>query len=186
MARKPPPPSPPREEDDDAALFRAAIGPVRVLPAAPAAPEKPRPRPVPRMRALDDADARDTFRRALATDVLEAGDALSFRRDTVPSRVLQRLGRGDYAAQDELDLHHSGAAHAEGLLRDFLKQAGHAGLGCVCIVHGKGLHSDSGVPVLKNLVDRVLRQRADVLAFHSAPPARGGHGAVLVLLARHR
>jgi DNA-nicking Smr family endonuclease len=54
----------------------------------------------------------------------------------------------------------------------------------VRIVHGKGLHSDSGVPVLKNLVDRILRQRADVLAYHSAPAAQGGHGAVLVLLKR--
>jgi DNA-nicking Smr family endonuclease len=36
--------------------------------------------------------------------------------------------------------------------------------------------------VLKNVVDRVLRQRADVLAFHSAPAAQGGTGAVLVLL----
>jgi DNA-nicking Smr family endonuclease len=53
-------------------------------------------------------------------------------------------------------------------------------------VHGKGLHSDSGVPVLKNLVDRMLRQRADVLAFASAPAAQGGHGAVLVLLRRPR
>jgi DNA-nicking Smr family endonuclease len=187
MARKPPPqPLPSDENEDDGALFRAAIGPVRALPTAPAAPEKPRPRPLPRMRARDDAEARDEFRRALSTDVLEAGDALSFRREAVPPRVLQRLRRGDYAAQDELDLHHSGAAQAEGLLREFLKQSSHAGLGCVCIVHGKGLHSDSGVPVLKNLVDRILRQRADVLAFHSAPPARGGHGAVLVLLARAR
>ena len=63
-----------------------------------------------------------------------------------------------------------------------MKECRHAGLGCVRIVHGKGLHSDSGVPVLKNLVDRLLRQRADVLAFHSAPAAQGGHGAVLVLL----
>ncbi|MET0717871.1 MAG: Smr/MutS family protein, partial [Pseudoxanthomonas sp.] len=35
-----------------------------------------------------------------------------------------------------------------------------------------------------NLVDRVLRQRADILAFHSAPAAHGGTGAVVVLLAR--
>ena len=40
------------------------------------------------------------------------------------------------------------------------------------------------MPVLKNLVDRMLRQRADVLAFHSAPAAQGGNGAVLVLLKR--
>ena len=37
-------------------------------------------------------------------------------------------------------------------------------------------------PVLKVLVDRVLRLRGDVLAFASAPAAQGGAGAVLVLL----
>jgi len=184
--RKLPQSSPADEETDDAALFRAAIGPVRELPPALPPPAKPRPRPLPRMGARDEADARDEFRRALAADTLEAGDALSFRRDEVPPRVLQRLRRGDYAAQEELDLHHSGAGEAESMLRDFLREARRSGLGCVRVVHGKGLHSDSGIPVLKNLVDRVLRQRADVLAFHSAPPAQGGHGAVLVLLANPR
>jgi DNA-nicking Smr family endonuclease len=171
------------DDGDDAALFRAAIGPVRELPPAIAPPGKPKPRPLPRMSARDDAEALGEFHRALRADVLEVGDALAFRRGNLPSRVLQRLRRGDYAAQDELDLHHSDATQAEALLRRFLKESGQAGLGCVRIVHGKGLHSDSGVPVLKNLVDRMLRQRADVLAFHSAPPAQGGQGAVLVLLA---
>jgi DNA-nicking Smr family endonuclease len=39
--------------------------------------------------------------------------------------------------------------------------------------------------VLKALVDRMLRQRGDVLAFASAPPAQGGTGATLVLLRGH-
>ena len=56
------------------------------------------------------------------------------------------------------------------------------GVGCVRIVHGKGRNSEERLPVLKNLVDRVLRHRADVLAFHSAPAAQGGTGAVLALL----
>ena len=180
------PPSDQSLPDDDAAMFRAAIGPVRKLPAALVPPQKPKPRPVPRMAARDDAEALGEFRRALVADVLESGDALAFRRNTLPSRVMQRLRRGHYAAQDELDLHHSDAAQAQSMLRRFLNQSRQAGLGCVRIVHGKGLHSDSGVPVLKNLVDRVLRQRADVLAFHSAPPAQGGHGAVLVLLTQPR
>ena len=170
--------------DDDAALFRAAIGPVRELPPSPTPPSMPKPRPLPRMAARDEAQARDEFRRSLAADQLEAGDALSYRRDEVSPRVLQRLRRGEYSAQDEIDLHHSDAVQAEAMLRRFLKDARQAGLGCVRIVHGKGLHSDSGVPVLKNLVDRVLRQRADVLAYHSAPAAQGGHGAVLALLKR--
>jgi DNA-nicking Smr family endonuclease len=168
--------------EDDAALFRAAIGPVRALPQSPTPPSKPKPRPLPRMGARDEAQARDEFRRSLTVDRLEAGDALSYRRDEVSPRVLQRLRRGEYSAQDEIDLHHSDAAQAEALLRGFLKNARQAGFGCVRIVHGKGLHSDSGVPVLKNLVDRILRQRADVLAYHSAPAAQGGHGAVLALL----
>lgn len=171
---------------DDAALFRDAVGPVRVLPATPPPPAVPKPKPRAHMAVRDDVAARSEFRRMLDIDRLEAGDALSFRRDDVPPRVLRRLRRGEYAAQEELDLHHAPAAKAEALLREFLREAAQAGLGCVRIVHGKGLHSDSGVPVLKNLVDRTLRQRAGVLAFHSAPPGQGGTGAVLVLLAARR
>ena len=181
---KPSSDEPPTGDEDDAALFRAAIGPVRELPARPEPPRKAPPRPLPRMAARDEAEALGEFRRAMLADTLEAGDALSHRRDEVPGRVLQRLRRGQYAVQDELDLHATDAARAEAMLRTFLAESRHAGHGCVRIVHGKGLHSDSGIPVLKNLVDRMLRQRADVLAFHSAPAAQGGNGAVLVLLKR--
>jgi DNA-nicking Smr family endonuclease len=185
------PPDDTGPEVDDATLFRSAIGPVRPLPDVAAIPQRPRPRPLARMAHRDEDDARASFRQSLrptlpGADLLQAGDALSFRRDQVPARVLQRLRRGEYAAQDELDLHNCDAPRAEALLRDFMLQARQSELGCVRIVHGKGLHSDSGIPVVKNLVDRLLRQRADVLAFHSAPPAQGGHGAVLVLLARPR
>jgi DNA-nicking Smr family endonuclease len=179
--RKDPPVEPP-SEDDDAALFRAAIGPVRELPPVETGPQKPKPKPSTRMRDLDEEDARSEFRRALDTSPLLAGDTLSFRRDAVPHRVLQRLSRGHYAAQDELDLHHVDAAMAEAMLRRFLKETREAGAGCVRIIHGKGLNSPDGVPTIKNLVDRVLRQRSDVLAFHSAPAAAGGTGAVLVLI----
>lgn len=134
------------------------------------------------MAERDELHARDEFRRSLAQPLLETGDILRYKRDEVPSHVLQRLRRGLYAVQDEIDLHWSDAATAEAILRRFLAESGQSGFGCVRIVHGKGLHSDSVVPVLKNLVDRVLRQRADVLAFHSAPLAQGDTGAVLVLL----
>lgn len=174
------------EFQDDAALFRAAIGPVRKLPATAPPPAKARPTPIPRMARRDEDAALDEFRMALDQPLLEAGDALSWRRDTVSSRTLQRLRRGQYAVQDELDLHHVDVRQAESLLRTFIKQAQHADFGCVRIIHGKGLHSASGAPLLKNMVDRMLRQRADVLAFHSAPASGGGTGAVLVLLAPRR
>ncbi|MFS2046576.1 Smr/MutS family protein, partial [Stenotrophomonas geniculata] len=115
---------------------------------------------------------------------LEAGDVASYRRDNLPPRLFQRLKRGQYSVQDELDLHGATASQAETLLRQFLLEAHAHDYGCVRIIHGKGLQSDGGAPVLKNLVDRLLRLRNDVLAFHSAPTGQGGTGAVLVLLAR--
>ena len=176
----------PADATDDAALFRDAIGPVRALPSRPPPPQKPKPRPTPRMAARDEAEAIGEFHRALAADALAAGDALSYRRESVSPRTLQRLRRGEFSAQEELDLHHADTRIAEAMLRAFLLEARHAGHGCVRVIHGKGLHADSNAPVIKNLVDRLLRHRSDVLAFHSAPAAQGGTGAVLVLLAPER
>lgn len=177
----------PAPAEDDAELFRSAVGPVRRMTVT-APPAGPKPRPRARMAERDDAQAREDFRHALDASLLEAGDALSYRRDELPPRVFQRLKRGEIAVQEELDLHGADVREAEALLRAFLHDARDHAVGCVRIIHGKGLHGrefhDSrGVPVLKNLVDRMLRQRADILAFHSAPPTQGGTGAVLVLLA---
>ena len=183
MSRKPPDPP---MDDDDAALFRAAIGPVREIETRPEPPAKPRPKPRAAMAERDEANARDEFRLALDEQLLGAGDALSYRRDEVTPRVLRRLARGEYAAGDELDLHGIDAKTAEAWLREFLRHAQHEGIACLRIIHGKGRYSAEGVPVLKNLVNRMLRQRGDVLAFHSAPAAQGGTGAVVVLLKTRR
>ncbi len=185
-----PAPTPPEDNDPD--LFRAAIGPVRPLPEKPLPPSAPKPRPRARMAEQDEAQARDSFRYALDMSLLEAADALSYRSEALPPHVFKRLKRGEIAVQEELDLHGMDVRTAETVLRAFLNDARQHGLGCVGVIHGKGLHGaalenrpvdDRGVPVLKNLVDRMLRHRADVLGFHSASAARGGTGAVVVLLA---
>jgi len=176
-------PVPELPQDDDSALFRAAIGPVRVFAPPPVPPSPPPPRARVRMAEQDDGEAWDEFQRLLNITPLEVGDSLRYRRDEVPPHILQRLARGRYALQDELDLHHASATHAGRMLREFLHEAHLHGHRCVRIIHGKGMRSDGGVPVLKNLVDQMLRRRADVLAFHSAPLRQGGTGAVLVLLA---
>jgi DNA-nicking Smr family endonuclease len=173
------------DEDDDAALFRDAVGPVKPLPESALPPRKPRPRPAARMAERDEIEARSEFQRGLDDlSALAAGDTLSYRRDTLPAPVFQRLKRGRFSAEDELDLHGATLAQAGSMLRTFIADAHAHEFGCVRIIHGKGRRDDGGMPVLKNLVDRVLRQRADILAFHSAPAAQGGTGAVLVLLAR--
>jgi DNA-nicking Smr family endonuclease len=177
--------TPPTDPDDDAALFRDAIGPVKVLPESTPPPGRPRPKPAARMAERDEADARSEFQRGLDDlSALAAGDTLAYRRDSVPPQVYQRLKRGRFSAQDELDLHGATMAQAESMLRLFVAEAHAHGYGCVRIIHGKGQRGGNEWPVLKNLVDRMLRQRADILAFHSAPAAQGGTGAVLVLLAR--
>ena len=185
----------PPPDDDDPDLFQAAVGPVRRLPDSAPPPAAPKPRPRARMAERDEAQARDSFRHALDLSLLEASDALSYRSEALPPHLFRRLKRGEMAVQEELDLHGADVRTAEALLRGFLNDARQHGLGCVGIIHGKGLHGaalesrpvdDRGAPVLKNLVDRMLRQRADVLGFHSAPAARGGTGAVVVLLAPTR
>ena len=74
------------------------------------------------------------------------------------------------------------AAVARAVIKEFLDENKRRGQLCVKIIHGKGLRSRAEGPVLKRMVDGMLRQRADVLAFASARPAEGGTGAVIVLL----
>jgi DNA-nicking Smr family endonuclease len=184
MRKRGPPPPPSAPDDDDAALFRQAIGPVRRLKPSAAPVTRPPPPARPRQREADEDAALQQMRHEPFT--IEAGELLRYRRPEVAPRVLDRLRRGQYRVEDEIDLHGLPAVDAERLLRAFLQQARRRG-GCLRVIHGKGLRSlGEGGPVLKPLVERLLLQRRDVLAMASAPPSQGGSGAVLVLLARPR
>ena len=52
------------------------------------------------------------------------------------------------------------------------------------IIHGKGMRSGPRGPVLKQVVNTLLRRTSLVVAFASARARDGGTGATLVLLAR--
>ena len=183
MRKRPAPPPDPA----DAELFRQAIGPVRELHAPEEAPRAPKPAPRPRQREIDEARAlQDSRAHPFDFAVAAFGDALEYLRDGLPPRVLKRLKNGTYAVQDEIDLHGMNALLAERVLREFLHESRRREHLVVRVVHGKGLRSEGEGPVLKAMTDRLLRQRADVLAFASARAAQGGTGAVTVLLARRR
>jgi DNA-nicking Smr family endonuclease len=64
----------------------------------------------------------------------------------------------------------------------FIENSRHSSHRCVCIVHGRGLHSETGTPVLKTRVRECLRSNRSVLAYADAPSWDGGPGAVYVLL----
>ena len=135
------------------------------------------------MQARDEAEALAQSRTAAWMEAtIDAAEALAYRRDEVPEKVLKALRRGQYSIGGELDLHQLRAHEAERWLREFLAQSRAEGLRCVRIIHGKGLRSKAAGPVLKALTDRMLRRRDDVIAFASARPAQGGTGAVIVLL----
>jgi DNA-nicking Smr family endonuclease len=113
---------------------------------------------------------------------VESGDELAFVRSGYSPAILRKLRRGHWVVEDSVDLHGLNRAQAATAVREFLKGARNRRLGCVRIVHGKGLGSRNREPVLKKKVYHWLKLQDEVLACAQAPAAHGGAGAVLVLL----
>ncbi|MEP6485235.1 MAG: Smr/MutS family protein [Rudaea sp.] len=172
--------------DEDRSLFADAVGPVRAIRAPQQAVHRPRPEPVARQALLDEARVIDELMSsAIDPGDIEVGEEISYVKDGVAPRVLRNLKRGHYSIRDEIDLHQMTAAVASDAMKLFLDENRRDDRLCVKIIHGKGLRSRAAGPVLKRMVDRLLRRRDDVIAFASAKPVEGGTGATLVLL-KHR
>ena len=171
---------------DDTTDFRSLVGAVQPVKARRRV-SLPKPQPPPRAR-FARADERAALQESLTHGPgevgLETGEELSFRRPHVPIKVLKDLRRGKYSIQNELDLHGLTADQARRILREFMTAVLLDGHRCVRIVHGKGLRSGPGGPVLKVKLNKWLTQWDQVLAFTTAPAKDGGTGAVYVLLAR--
>ena len=95
---------------------------------------------------------------------------------------MRKLARGNFAVQAEIDLHGLTVAEAKPRLKEFIEDSVRSHRRCVRVVHGKGLGSGTRGPVLKDSVNRWLRQWDAVLAFVSTRQVDGGTGAVYVLL----
>ncbi len=184
MSKRPPRKVP---SEADSALFEAAVGPVRRLPVKTAVPSRPRPKPRALQSEADEARVMDELlRMEFDPASIEIGEELVYLREGHSPRLLRRLRRGQFSVADEIDLHQMNAAAAELTLKRFLDESRQTRRLCVKVIHGKGLRSRAGGPVLKKLADRMLRRRGDVVAFASARPAQGGTGATLVLLTAPR
>jgi DNA-nicking Smr family endonuclease len=161
------------------------VGPVqRLRDSGRAARAAPSVDATPRQRLADEAQAlASTLSDELDVGtLLDTDAALGFRREGIGADVLPRLRRGHWSVQRHLDLHGMTREVAREALAQFIRQAERDGLRCVRIVHGKGNGSPGREPVLKAKVRAWLVQKHAVIAFAQAPPADGGHGAVLVLL----
>ncbi|MCY4610658.1 MAG: Smr/MutS family protein [Gammaproteobacteria bacterium] len=84
---------------------------------------------------------------------------------------------------EEIDLHGQDAREACDTIAAAIAHAQQMDRRSLCLIHGKGHHSESRGSRLKGLVDAVLREHSEVLGFHSVP---GNTGAVNVLLRRSR
>jgi DNA-nicking Smr family endonuclease len=139
----------------------------------------PEPSRIVRPRAWPEPLPRETLPPDQAPDT---GEELAFLRPGLSPQMLRRLRRGHWVVEDQLDLHGMNRSQAAAAVREFLHDCRARRLGCVRIVHGKGLGSRNREPVLKGKVYHWLKMREEVLAFAQAPSAHGGAGAVLVLL----
>jgi len=163
--------------------FRDVVGAVRPLPSRPEPPRAPKPRPRARMRRADErAVLAESLTIAPGEWLVETGDEMLFRRTRISRPVIDRLRRGQYAIEDEIDLHGLTADEAREALRAFLSDCLKRRRRCVRVVHGKGLRSGPRGPVLKHAVNIWLRKVQSVLAFATTPARDGGTGAVYVLL----
>jgi DNA-nicking Smr family endonuclease len=192
-ARAPKPAAPaapaPEPEVDDATLFaQATRGVQRIQSEAPPAPAPRRPDAniLSRRAAAvaEDAPGTPISDTAALLHAVTPEEALSFARNGVQSRVLQKLRQSQPHWQAAVDLHGCSVDAAREAVLALLREARQQGLQTVKIVHGKGLMH--GQPLLKTCVNGWLRQLPDVLAFVSALPRDGGTGAVYVLLKRRR
>ena len=172
------------------ALFLSEMTGVTPLPKDPRG-HVDKPRPQRRVSAYPEPDALDELR-----DLVEGRGAFSIQSTDeymegvapgVDYRLAQRLHRGDFAVQDQCDLHGHTVDEAKDVVQRFVTQAYTAGQRCVRVIHGRGRNSRDNRPVLKEQVQVWLshgRLSRLVLAFATAPAADGGAGAVYVLLRR--
>ena len=112
---------------------------------------------------------------------IEDGAEAGFVAPGVDRRELRKLKRGEYPPGRRLDLHGQTAAEATMSVQQFIDKS-RGQHRCLCIVHGRGLHSEGNVSILKTRVRACLRQHPAVLAYADAPRTDGGTGAVYVLL----
>lgn len=172
--------------EDDVALFREAVGEVTPIEHDAALIERPRPKPIPVQRQLDEARVKQELLTSPSDpSELDTGEELLYLAPGIASPMLRNLRRGRYSIEAHLDLHGMTVPLAYQALAAFLGSARASGKRCVIIIHGKGHGSYQKQPVLKGKLNLWLRRRAEVLAFCSARPVDGGTGALYVLLKRN-
>lgn len=179
-------------ELDEAALLRQALDGVRQL-----SDNRPGRMPVQpsvsRTIVSEDAEVlaqlSDLVSGRAPFDITETEEYIEGARVDLDPRLVVRLRRGEFPVQAHVDLHGMVQSAAKEALTSFVHESVRKGLRTILVVHGKGLGSPGGRPVLKQATTEWLSHGTlcgYVLAFTTARPADGGGGAMYVLLKRER
>jgi len=123
--------------------------------------------------------------RSYVVKQVTAFENVLFHRKGLRLQELSKLKKGEFAAQATLDLHGYTQDEAELQIIAFVNDCYQSKYRYIRIIHGKGYNSEDNFPILKNLVNQLLRQKEQVLAFTSTPQKDGGTGAVNVFLKAH-
>jgi DNA-nicking Smr family endonuclease len=134
-----------------------------------------------------DAGAKRAARDEGALVVEREDGTITGASHGVSRETLRELARGTLRAEGTCDLHGLGAEAARHRIQQFIRDSALTGRRAVLVICGRGLHSGGEGSVLREVAVSELcsRQvRVHVLAFSTASPARGGDGALAVLLRR--
>ncbi|MSO92347.1 MAG: DNA mismatch repair protein MutS [Rhodospirillales bacterium] len=107
----------------------------------------------------------------------------------VDRRTADRLRRGEFAIDVEIDLHGHTLEEAYRALAISIEKASAAGHRCVLVITGHGVRSSAGRGALREALPRWLNEpalRPRILTLAPAQPKHGGQGAFYVLLKRRR
>jgi DNA-nicking Smr family endonuclease len=167
-------------DHDDSDLFKQAMTDVR-----PISHDRATLRKKPAAIKKRATDKKPLLVDRLSDDFIpECGEYLEFMRPGVQKSLLKQIRNGRFPAEDRIDLHGHTRDQARLRLLQFIQHAQLEAYKIVCVVHGKGFHSDDGRPVLKAMVNKWLQDIPEVLAFTTAQARDGGTGAVYVLVKR--
>jgi len=170
--------------DDD--LFAEAMGKVKPIKGGDKISlEKPKPlcfEIKQRVHSMDVPSYICNSRRIQRTN-----DPWLLMADGISRDTIKRLAAGHPPIGLSFDLHGMTREASLALLHDGVEQAIREHIRVLCIVHGRGLHSQDNKPILKQAVYHWLREGSWAhLILAVIPQSGSGGGACLVLLRRQK
>jgi len=171
--------------DDEDDLFGKAMRDVRRIKTEPRKLVEKKPARISAERRV--RQARPVFPEAPAYRPESSDEPWILKADGVSAERLRQLAAGRPPVDGETDLHGMTRETMYRALAGVMEHALDNGWRVLCLVHGRGLHSEDGRPVLKEAAYAWLRDgpyAGWVLAVIPRPGTGGG--SALVLLRRRR